>query len=128
MGSFKLGGMTLKSIFSKPETILYPIEQKPAPEGLKGHITNDIDVCILCGICERTCPAGVLKVSKPDSTWTIDPFGCVQCGSCVRACPKDCLVMEPSYQKPLAQKMFITLTKPAEEEAPAAKEAVADAE
>ena len=28
MGSFKLGGMTLGSLFKKPETLLYPAEQK----------------------------------------------------------------------------------------------------
>ena len=33
MGSFKLGGMTFGSLFKKPETVLYPFEQKPAPAG-----------------------------------------------------------------------------------------------
>ena len=49
MGSFKLGGMTFGSLFKKPETVLYPFEQKPAPAGLKGHIENDASACILCG-------------------------------------------------------------------------------
>ena len=51
MGGFKLGKMTLGSLFKKPETVLYPVEKKEAPAGLKGHIVNDADVCILCGIC-----------------------------------------------------------------------------
>ena len=51
MGSFKLGKMTLKSLFGKPETIQYPVEQKTPPPGLKGHVTNNVDACILCGIC-----------------------------------------------------------------------------
>ena len=79
MGSFKLGGMTFGSLFKKPETVLYPFEQKPAPAGLKGHIENDASACILCG------------------TWAIDPFRCVQCGTCVRVCPKHCLTMDPAY-------------------------------
>ncbi|MEC4175893.1 4Fe-4S binding protein [Adlercreutzia sp. R21] len=97
MGSFKLGGMTLGSLFKKPETVLYPFETKPAPAGLKGHIALDPDRCILCGICAKTCPAGALVVEKKERTWSLDPFRCVQCGSCVRACPKACLAMEPAY-------------------------------
>lgn len=97
MGSFRLGGMTLGSLFKKPETLLYPLEEKPAPAGLKGHIVNDVDRCILCGICARVCPAGALAVDKKARTWAIDPFRCVQCGSCVRACPKACLAMDSAY-------------------------------
>ncbi len=96
MGSFKLGGMTFGSLFKKPETLLYPLETKPAPVGLKGHIVNEVELCILCGICQKTCPAGALTVEKKERTWSIDPFRCVQCGACVRACPKDCLSMDPA--------------------------------
>lgn len=97
MGSFKLGGMTLGSLFKKPETIQYPKQVKTAPAGLKGHIENDVSLCILCGICEKSCPADALVVEKKQRVWSIDPFRCVQCGSCVRACPKSCLHMLPNY-------------------------------
>ena len=30
-----------------------PIEKKPQPTGLKGHIVNVVEDCILCGICEK---------------------------------------------------------------------------
>ena len=124
MGSFKLGTMTLKSIFSKPETVLYPVVEKTAPDGLKGHIENDMAVCILCGICQRTCPAGALRVDKQEKSWAIDRFSCVQCGACTRACPKSCLTMAPTYQKPQAAKAEDVFFKPEEsEEDKAAKEA-----
>lgn len=97
MGSFKLGKMTLRSVFKKPETVCYPLEKKPQPEGLKGHVANDMGVCILCGICMKACPAGALAVDKKEGTWSIDRFKCVQCGACVRDCPKNCLTMEPDY-------------------------------
>ena len=111
MGSFKLGTMTLRSLVSKPETVLYPFESKPSPAGLKGHIANDMDACILCGICQRTCPSGALTVDKAAQTWAIDRFRCVQCAACTRACPKECLTMEGSYQKPTREKHVDTLTK-----------------
>lgn len=115
MGSFKLGTMTLKSIFKKPETVLYPVMEKSAPDGLKGHIANDMDVCILCGICQKTCPAGALRVVKAENLWAIDRFACVQCGACTRACPKSCLTMEPTYQKPTATKQEDVFYKSAED-------------
>lgn len=97
MGSFKLGGMTFGSLFKKPETTLYPFEKKPAPKGLKGHIHNEVENCILCSLCAKTCPCHTITVDKKNRKWAIDPFMCVQCGSCVRACPKGCLHMLPTY-------------------------------
>ena len=100
MGGFKLGKMTLGSLFKKPETVLYPVKKKEAPAGLKGHIVNDVDVCILCGICQRRCPCAAIVVEKPNRKWTIDKFRCVQCGTCVLECPKHCLSMEPGWPAP----------------------------
>lgn len=98
MAGFKLGKMTLGSIFKKPETIQYPAQVKPAVPGLKGHIAVDADVCILCGICQKRCPTSAIAVDKKGArTWSIDRFLCVQCGSCARECPKHCLTMEPTY-------------------------------
>lgn len=97
MGSFKLGKMTLSGLFKQPETLLYPVQVKTPPAGLKGHVKNDVTACILCGICQKRCPAGAITVDKPARTWSINRFRCVQCGSCVRECPKQCLTMEPTY-------------------------------
>lgn len=112
MGSFKLGKMTLRSLFKKPETILYPVETRPQPDDLKGHIEVDMDVCILCSICEKRCPTGAIKVNKANGTWTIDPFDCIQCRTCVRECPNHCLTMEPDYHKPAVVKSSSTFSKP----------------
>lgn len=97
MSAFKLGKMTFGSLFKKPETILYPFQTKETAPGLKGHIENDVSVCILCGICSKRCPTSCIVVNKAQRTWEIDPFQCVQCGTCVRECPKHCLAMEPTY-------------------------------
>jgi formate hydrogenlyase subunit 6/NADH:ubiquinone oxidoreductase subunit I len=112
MGSFKLGGMTMRSLFSKPETTCYPFEKKPMPEGLKGHVANDMSTCILCGICQKTCPADAIVVDKAAGTWSIDRFRCVQCKSCTRACPKSCLTMEPEYTTPTTKKSIDVFSKP----------------
>lgn len=127
MGNFKLGKMTLRSLFKKPETIMYPAQKRYQPEGLKGQIFNDIDTCILCGICEKRCPTDAIKVVKKEGCWQIDRFRCVQCGTCVRECPKDSLTMDSNYPAPAPQKSVEALHKPEpsekEKAAAAAKEA-----
>lgn len=72
MGYFKLGKMTLKSLFKRPETIRYPYETKPPVEDLKGHVENDIVECTLCGICAKRCPTGCITVDKEAESWTIN--------------------------------------------------------
>ena len=44
MGGFKLGRLTLRSLFRKPATIQYPVEQPESYPVLRGHVVNDI-VC-----------------------------------------------------------------------------------
>ncbi|MDO5335822.1 MAG: 4Fe-4S dicluster domain-containing protein [Coriobacteriia bacterium] len=125
MGTFKLGKMTLRSLVNKPETIMYPAEERFKPSGLRGHVECDIDACILCGICAKRCPTDSIKVDKKAGTWEIDRFDCIQCETCVRECPKNCLVMEKDYQKPAAKKAHAVYTKPepSAEEKAAAEEA-----
>lgn len=112
MSAFKLGKMTFGGLFKKPETILYPFEKKEPPAGLKGHITNDVSVCILCGICMKRCPCDCIQVDKAARTWSIDRFQCVQCGTCARECPKHCLTMEPEYASVSRQKSVTVLNVP----------------
>lgn len=97
MGAFKLGKMTLGSLFKRPVTLLYPFETKPAPAGLKGHIAIDREQCILCGLCERSCTTNCLTVNKAERFWQINRYQCVQCGYCITVCPKQCLSMLPTY-------------------------------
>lgn len=115
MGSFHLTGMALKNLVKKPVTKRYPTEPQVYTARTRGHVENDIDTCILCGICAATCPATALTVSKPERTWTIDPFSCVQCMACVRACPPKSLSMQPEYTPISPEKVGRTLTKPEEE-------------
>ncbi len=93
MGSFKLGKMTLRSLFGKPETVMYPIEKRDIPAGHRGLVENDMAACILCGICVKRCPCDAIEVDKKAQTWAINHFRCIQCDTCVRECPKGSLSM-----------------------------------
>lgn len=115
MGSFHLGGMTLGSLFKKPETLLYPNQTKDPYAGQKGHVVNDVQGCILCGMCQRVCPCHCIAVSKPERTWTIKPFMCIQCGSCVMACPTKCLSMDPASTPVSAKKHDVVREVPEKE-------------
>lgn len=99
-----LAAQSLGNLFKKPVTTEYPAKPAVYPERSRGHIEIDIDDCISCGMCERSCPPGALKVSMQDGTWTINRFDCIQCGYCVEKCPKKCLHMTAGYQEPEAQK------------------------
>lgn len=126
MGGFKLGGMTFGSLFKKPETTLYPIQTKAQPEGLKGHVVIEEQACILCGICQKTCPCSAISVDKKERTWAINSYQCVQCSMCIRACPKGCLHMDPSFPKAAAS-MSATLVEVPEQPKPEKKAKTAEA-
>lgn len=85
----------LSQLTSKPVTVAYPAESLAAPAGLRGHVVNDTDTCVYCGMCARRCPAAALAVDRKAASWTIDPLACVACGECVESCPKGCLSMAP---------------------------------
>ena len=56
-------------------TLLYPQEKLTAPERLRGHIVNDMDVCICCGMCARRCPAGALAVDRKGGIEQLENLG-----------------------------------------------------
>ena len=105
-------GTVLKNLFSKQVTINYPAEPMEYPKRSRGHIEIDIDDCILCGLCSRSCPSGALTVDRAAGKWSIDRFDCVQCGYCVEKCPKSCLSIVPGYQEPLPNKTVDVFEKP----------------
>lgn len=112
MGGFKLGKMTLRSLFGKPETVRYPFEEPEHPATLRGKVAFSAENCIYCGICEKRCPTGAISVNKKDGTWSIDHFKCIQCDTCVRECPKGCLSMDPVLVHPSTVKEVEIFKKP----------------
>ena len=125
MGTFKLAKLTLGSLFKKPATVRYPYEKRDIPAlfpDMRGHVENDVENCIMCGMCARVCPADALTVDRKAGNWTIDPYRCIQCSSCVHECPKKCLSMDVYNTEPTTQLTTVTMHKdmPAKPAKPAA--------
>ncbi len=109
----------LHNLFSKPKTRKV---EKEYPEGTRGHVENDMDLCILCGLCSIKCPTHAITVDKNEKTWSIRPMSCIQCRCCVDNCPKKSLSMGLRFQEPGNEK--ITKTFKQSEKAIAAQEAL----
>jgi len=89
-----------KSLLHGPYTEKYPYEKKVNFENTRGKIEINMPECIYCGMCERRCPTGAIKVEKELSKWSIQRLQCVQCSYCVEVCPKKCLTMDNQYTAP----------------------------
>ena len=127
MGSFKLGKMTLRSLFGKPETVMYPLEKRDIPAGHRGTVEIDMAKCILCGICVKRCPCSAIEVDKAAGTWSINHFCCIQCDTC----PKGALSMSMEFPHvaPVKTRQVESKPEPTPEElaAEAAKKAEREA-
>ncbi|WP_035783424.1 4Fe-4S binding protein [Butyrivibrio sp. MC2021] len=118
------------SIVSFKNTILHNLVSKPKtrkvekefPVGTRGHVENDMDLCVLCGLCSIKCPTHAISIDKAEKTWSINPMSCIQCRCCVDNCPKKSLSMGVRFQEPGTEK--ITKTFKQSEKAIAAQEAL----
>jgi ech hydrogenase subunit F len=118
---FGFAKTVMKNLFSAPATTAYPAKPREYPERTRGHVEINIDNCIMCGMCMRSCPPGAIEVKREENTWTINRFDCVQCGYCVEKCPKKCLSIVPGYQEPDVEKHTDTVVKPVVETPETAK-------
>ena len=95
----------LKNLFRKPATEKYPDGPATYKEGTRGHIVNNMDACVLCGVCQMRCPTRAITVDRKGQTWSIRPFSCIQCRRCVDNCPKKSLSMAKEYTEPDKEKI-----------------------
>lgn len=94
----------LKNLFKRPATEKYPDGPPTYKEVTRGHITNNMDACVLCGVCQMRCPTRAITVDRKAQLWSVRPFSCIQCRRCVDNCPKKSLSMAKEYTKPDVQK------------------------
>jgi len=117
MAFFENTKTAIRTLLSRPATILYPVQPAKKNPLSRGHVTIDESRCISCGTCQRKCPSQAIVLSKEAKTWQIDRLRCVVCNSCVDTCPVKCLFMDTQYTAPVTAKgvevITITYVKPA---------------
>jgi Pyruvate/2-oxoacid:ferredoxin oxidoreductase delta subunit len=79
---------SLRNLFSRPATRLYPQTVRPRFEGARGQLELDVDACNFCGLCARRCPTEALCVTRDQRLVEIDDLRCLACGICVDVCAK----------------------------------------
>lgn len=97
--------LTLRNLFAKKVTILYPEEKTPQSPRFRGlhalrRYPNGQERCIACKLCEAVCPALAITIdsdvsedgTRRTSRYDIDLFKCIYCGFCEEACPVDAIV------------------------------------
>lgn len=94
----------LRNISKKYATRLYPFQTRPAFEGFRGRLVNNIDDCIFCKSCQIKCPSQCITVDPKAGTWECDPFACVYCSVCVDVCPTKSLNMVNVHRAPSHEK------------------------
>lgn len=116
VGLWKGMALTLKTLFRKPPTVMYPDEKEiPVPRA-RGVISLDAEACTVCMLCARECPDWCIYIeghkeeappSKPGGRvrtrneldrFAIDFALCMYCGICVEVCPFDALFWSPEYE------------------------------
>jgi formate hydrogenlyase subunit 6/NADH:ubiquinone oxidoreductase subunit I len=97
----------IKNFLSKSSTRLYPFEVRDPFDACRYELYNDIEECIFCGNCQRTCPSQCITVDKTSGVWDCDPFACVYCSICVEACPVHCLHQKKTHREPATERQMI---------------------
>ena len=111
--------ITLKHfLFTKPWTVQYPEEKKPAAPRFRGrHVMKRDELgrerCTACYCCQYSCPAECIDIKAAEVTpdiqhnhgedkyaksFEIDLLRCIFCGFCQDACPKAAIFLEDDYE------------------------------
>lgn len=99
----------------KPATVMYPIERLTPAERFRGRLRYDPSECNLCGLCQRDCPADVIKVvrkrvEKEDGTKELtghlefEMDRCVFCGQCEYSCNRGSITFTNEFELAQAER------------------------
>ncbi len=99
--------VTFKHFFDRKLTEQYPEERPKLYPRFRGRLYIEPEKCIVCSICVRTCPNGVLSLEEGrDETakkkrllsYEIDHQYCMFCNVCVENCPAQCLHFNHEFE------------------------------
>lgn len=107
-------GDLLRSLFRRPATVRYPLEQRAPPERLRGRLAFDPAACTGCGLCIKDCPAAAIELAVADKqakrfVMRYHAERCTFCAQCVQSCKHGCLRLESgAWELATADKASLT--------------------
>jgi NADH-quinone oxidoreductase subunit I len=123
-------GVTLKQIFKKPLTPLYPEYKRPVYPRFRGRhqlhrFENGLEKCVGCSLCAAACPADCIRVVAAENTpdhrvsageryaavYEINLARCIFCGYCEIACPFDAITMGTDFEMSDYERPDLIFTK-----------------
>jgi NADH-quinone oxidoreductase subunit I len=116
VGLLKGLGVTIKHLFKRPATQMYPKERPVLAPRTRGVIALMDENCTVCMLCSRECPDWCIYIDSHKETvppakeggrartrnvldrFAIDFSLCMYCGICVEVCPFDALWWSPEFE------------------------------
>ena len=116
IGLLKGLGVTIKHLFQRPATLMYPHERDVLAPRTRGVIALMDENCTVCMLCSRECPDWCIYIESHKETvppakeggrartrnvldrFAIDFSLCMYCGICVEVCPFDALWWSPEFE------------------------------
>jgi len=116
-GILKGLSVTGRNVFRKRLTEKYPEVKPKLAERWRGSFQLDVNECIACGLCEKSCPNSAIKLTtektednkKRLSSYKLDRSYCLFCGLCVESCPKKCLRFTKEFETAVYNKDEVVL-------------------
>ncbi len=92
-----------RHLFKKRATIMYPFKEREkihVPEGLRGKIEYNRDLCIGCGLCVKFCPTGAAELTTDERGRRVifHMDRCCFCAQCEEVCPKKAIKLTPHFE------------------------------
>ncbi len=117
-------GVTLRNLFRRPVTVMYPDTPRLYPDRFRGLLAlvyepeTGEEACIGCRLCEYVCPPQVIKVEMLKGekrnyarSFTLELYACEFCELCVQVCPTDAIVMLKTFDLATADRRELLLDK-----------------
>jgi NADH-quinone oxidoreductase subunit I len=103
--------LTLRHLFRKPITELYPEYKRPLPARSRARIVltrnpDGSERCVACYLCSAACPVSCISMQSAEkedgrryAAWFRINFGrCIYCGLCEEACPTAAIQLTPDFE------------------------------
>lgn len=85
-------GTLIGNLFKRKNTVMFPADHVPIPEGFRGFPYVTAEKCNGCKRCIRVCPSGALEVVDTEDggrKHITNIARCTRCQQCEESCPQN---------------------------------------